>query len=295
MARTVVHKKDRGAFIARIKGLMAGGASVKDADIEKAIEEETMDDVSVESGVSGMGEVHIHMGGGPGGGTNSSADDLPAPAAAVAPPAAPAPAAAAAAPVDPANEARLQGIETAIKQLAAALQKLMPVEEESSDPAAEGEMVDEAPPGLDPEKVKGAKDSAFYRETFTETAAVAEIIVPGVRPPTFDSALKPGKTIDALCKFRRTVLDLAYGQPATRGMIDDLTGGKTFDAKCVTCDKIRSMFRSVGLLRRNANNDTGLEQRLAGSGGAVRSPSNISTIEELNKRNRERHARKVTA
>jgi hypothetical protein len=288
-----MRKPNHKTLAARIRGLMAGGASVKDADIEKAIEEETNDDVSVDPGVSGMGEVHIHMGGGPGGGMNHSADDLPVVPGATAAPAA---AAAAPAPMDPAMEARFQGLEVAIKQLGAALQKMLGEEEGEGDPS-EQEMQAETPDNIPPELAKGAKDSAYFQDSFRETMALAEIIAPGVRVPTFDSAAKPGKTIDMLCKFRRTVLDLAYGQPVTRGMIDEISGGKRLDfkdAKCVTCDKIRDTFRSLGLMRRLANNDAG-ERRVAGTGGAVASTSSIQTIADLNKRNRERHERKATA
>lgn len=281
--KTVVHVRDRNTLIARIKGMLTGTA-VKDADIEKMISEETSDDVSIEEGASGMGEVHIHMGGGPGGGTNSSADDLPAPVANPAAQAQPA-------PMDPALEARFQGLEVALQQLGAALQKIIGESEGEGDPNPE-EMTKETPDNVPPELVKGAKDSAYFQESFQETMALAEIITPGVRVPTFDSAAKPGKTMDTLCKFRRMVLDLAYGQPATRGMIDEINGGRTFDSKCATCDKIRDTFRSLGLMRRLANNDAG-ERRVPGTGGAVVSTSAITTIEQLNKRNRERHARKT--
>lgn len=274
---------DKRTFVARLAGLMAGGRKVTDADIEEAMNEETADDVSVEPGVSGMGEVHIHMAGGPGGGTNSSADDLPAAAAGgggetetTAP------------KMDPAVEARFQGIETAVQQIAAAIQKLMPAEEET---AQANELVEEAPDNVDEAMVKGAKDSAFFQESWNETLATAEIIAPGVRVPTFDRAAKPGRTVDALCKFRRTVLELAAGQAVTRGMMDEISGGRTFDTKCATCDKIRGMFRSLGAMRRTRNNDRG-ELRIAGTGGAVASTSSVMSIADLNKRNRERHARK---
>lgn len=291
-----MRRTNHKTLAARLRGLMSSGATVRDADIEKAIEEETNDDVSVSEGAAGMGEVHIHMGGGPGGGTNSSADDLPAVAGATAAPAAAAPAAAAAAPapVDPAMEARFQGLEVAIKQLGAAIQKMIG-EEETEGEGDPAQMTEETPDGISEEMVKNAKDSAYFQDSFRDTMALAEIITPGVRVPTFDAAAKPGKTVDMLCKFRRSVLDLAYGQPATRGMIDEISGGKRLDfkdAKCVTCDKIRDTFRSLGLMRRLANNDAG-ERRVIGTGGAVASTSDIQTIADLNKRNREKHARKT--
>jgi hypothetical protein len=288
MAKSAIRVKNRDTLMARIKALC--GTTVRDADIQKAIEEETTnDDVSVDPGVSGMGEVHIHMGGGPGGGKGASADDLPG-----ADPAGD-PDPAAAGKMEPAVEARFQGLEAAVKQIAAAVQKLLPAEEENAEA---NELVEEAPDNVDEKTVVGAKDSAFYSDSYSETAALAEIIAPGVKVPTFDSAAKPGKTVKMLCSFRRTVLDLAWNNAETRGDLQEIVGSQTFDAKdakCHTCDKIRNTFRSLALLRRSRNNGGGTVDRpvVPGTGGAVSSKSGIGSIADLNKRNRERHSRKT--
>lgn len=269
--------KDKKTLVARLRKLMGG--TVADADIEAAMKEEgaTGDDVSVEPGVSGMGEVHIHMGGGPGGGTNASADDLPDPAAAKV-----APAVEEKKDIDPALEARFQGIETAVTQIAAAVQKLAGAgEEEEQNVEA---MAGEAPDNVDAKTLATAKDSAFFEDGWKETAAMAEVITPGVRVPTFDRAARPGKTVDALCKFRKTVIDLAYSNPTTRGMVDDLSGGKKHDTSCMTCDAVRSTFRALFVAKRNSNNDAGTRDlRVAGTGGAVAGTSKIKTPADLNR------------
>lgn len=267
---------DRRTLVARLAGLIKGGKTT-DADIEEAINEETGDDVTSEGGPSNMGEVHIHMSGGPGGGTNSSKDDLPGAAAA------PDPAAAAAEvkPMDPAIEARFQGIETAVTQIAAAVQKIAGAGEEEEQNAEE--MAQEAPDNVDAKTMAGAQDSAYFEDGWNETKGMAEVITPGVRVPTFDRAAKPGKTFDALCRFRKTVLDLAYGDATSRGLIDDLNGGKTLDTKCMTCDKVRNTFRALFVAKRNMNNDSGTRDlRVAGTGGAVQNTSPIKTPSDLN-------------
>lgn len=291
---------DKRTLVARLAGLIKGG-SVKDADIENAIEEETADEVSSEGGPSDMGSVHIHMSGGPGGGTNSKAaggnDDLtgndPDPAAAGAQPK----------PLDPAIEARFQGIESALQQIAAAVQKIAgggdpePAEGGAPVPPAD-ELAEEAPADIGADAITGAKDSAFMQDSWTETVATAEIIAPGVRVPTFDSAAKPGLMYKALCGFRRKVLHLAYAVPKTQNMLDEIVGGRTFDAseKCMTCDKVRNTFRSLGLLARAHNNDHGrTEHRVPGSGGAVAQTGQIKSIAELNAFNANRHKKNKVA
>lgn len=274
--------KDRNSLTRALRKLM--GSTVKDADIEEALEKgETGDDVSVEPGVAGMGEIHIHMGGGPGGGKGASADDLPPPAAGGG---APDPAAVEKKEIAPELEARFQGIETAVTQIAAAVQKLMPAEEET---AQAEELVAEAPDNVDEKTVVGAKDSAFYVDNFAETAQMAEVIVPGIRVPTFDRAAKPGKSVDALCKFRKTVLDLAYVRDTA--LVHDLNGGKKLDTSCMTCDKVRNTFRALFVAKRNTNNTETRDTRVAGSGGAVESTSKIKTPADLNAFLAKKHAK----
>lgn len=117
----------------------------------------------------------------------------------------------------------------------------------------EGALKEEAPAGTGDEAVK-AKDSAFLADSFQDTAALAEIIIPGIRIPTFDKASSPKITLDAICALRRQALDLAYVQPVTRGMIDDALAGRPFDSKAMTCDALRTVFRAVGAMKKRANN-----------------------------------------
>lgn len=261
--------KDKKTLTARLAGLFRGGAAVTDADIEKIMEEETKDDVTLTEGVEGMGEVHIHLGGAPS--TEKPVKDDIVDPNAVDP--------AAAGAMDPAIEARFQSLESGVKQIVAAIQKLMPQEEEAAE--AE-ELVEEAPANVDEKTVVAAKDSAFFQDSFANTVAIAEIIAPGIRVPTFDRASAPKKTLDALCSFRRTVLDLAYGKAENRGVMDDLNGGKGVDTKCMTCDKIRNMFRGLGIARRDMNNSQVVDKRIV-TGGAVATTSPIKTPADLNK------------
>lgn len=152
----------------------------------------------------------------------------------------------------------------------------------------EGALKDEAPEGEE-EKAAKAKDSAYLADSFQETIALAEIIVPGITVPTFDNALKPVKTYDAICLLRRRALDIAYVSSESRALIDEVLGNRTFDSKRMTCDAVRSLFRSVGALKKIANNKNTLlgrgtdPQALIGVSGGLGVRGKIKTVADLNR------------
>lgn len=190
---------------------------------------------------TGNGDVHIHVGGGGGSGTSKDDETDPAAAAAAA-------GEGEGAAVDP-IEQRFQSIEAAIQQIAAAVEKISNAGQEEE--AAAEEIAQEAPENID---MKTVKDSAPLAASFQETVATAEIIVPGITLPTFDSAAKPGTTFNVICDLRRRTIDAAAMIPGTMDMLKTLTGGRKLDTKCMTCDAIRTLFRSLGGMRRAMNN-----------------------------------------
>lgn len=143
---------------------------------------------------------------------------------------------------------------------------------------------DEVPEELQKEAAK-AKDSAYLGESFQDTVAMAEILVPGIKIPTYDRAAKPGQTFKKICGLRKQALDLAYVRPDTRSILDDLLGGKGLDTKSMTCDAARVLFRSAGAAKRVANNN-GNNNRTA---DALCQSSAQMTLAELNRRNAERY------
>ena len=185
---------------------------------------------------------------------------------------------------DPAIEARFQGIETAIKTVAEAVQKLAGAGEQEEANAEE--MAQEAPPNTD---MKTVKDSAVFMDSYRQTIAMAEIIVPGIKLPTFDAKASPRSTVDALCAFRKKVLDLAYAQPATSSVIDELHG-KKLDTGCMTCDAVRGLFRSLGVAKKNMNNNSSTRQQAAPgvldkAKGKINSPADLNRLIAERKKN----------
>lgn len=159
--------------------------------------------------------------------------------------------------------------------------------ENTADEAEEAEMKDEIPEELQ-EKASKANDSAFFKESFQDTVAMAEILVPGIRIPTFDSAAKKDATFKAICGLRKSALDAAYAIPETKPIIDDLLGGKTFDSAKLNTGEVRTLFRSAANVKRSLNNRmSSSKQSVAvfnSKDGTVNSNTKIKSISDLNKR-----------
>lgn len=117
--------------------------------------------------------------------------------------------------------------------------------------------LDELPDDLKEEAVKNkdkVKDSAFLYDTVRDNFSMAEILVPGVQIPTFDSTSRPGVTAKALCGFRRKVMDTAYADADTKPLIDTILAGRKLDTSKMTCDAVRTLFRSAAALKQQQNN-----------------------------------------
>jgi hypothetical protein len=151
----------------------------------------------------------------------------------------------------------------------------------SDNEAIEGALKEEAPEGTSDEEIKMTKDSSLLVDSYKDTIGLAEILVPGIRVPTFDRSAKPGQSFKKICGLRRQALDLAYNQPATRSILDELLAGKTLNTKQMTCDAVRTLFRSAAAIKKTANNNAG---RTGDMGGYAQATGPLS-LTELNKKN----------
>ena len=156
-----------------------------------------------------------------------------------------------------------------------------PSADEAEAAELEKQMQDEFPEDLKEEATK-AKDSKYLGDSFQDTIALAEILVPGIKVPTYDSAAKPGQTFKKICGLRKQALDIAYVQPGTRSILDDLLGGKNFDTKQMTCDAARVLFRGAAAAKKAQNNSS----RSSAADVASKGSAGPMTLAELNKRNR---------
>lgn len=156
---------------------------------------------------------------------------------------------------------------------------------DAGDKEIEGKLEEEAPAGTG-DKARKAKDSTFMQDSFQETVALAEVLVPGIRLPTFDRASEPLKTYDTLCKLRRQALDLAYAQPEGRGMIEEIHG-RPLELDKMECGAVRTLFRSAAAMKKRANNSSGTQDRTQQSAGGMGIKGPMRTPADLNKRNAE--------
>ena len=102
-------------------------------------------------------------------------------------------------------------------------------------------------------EVDKTMDSSVLSTCFKNTVAGAEVIIPGVRTPTFDATSPIKQGMEDLGNFRRSVLDLAYTHPDTRKLMDDVLNGKKLDTRTMTHDAVTTMFDSLYALRKNLN------------------------------------------
>ena len=152
----------------------------------------------------------------------------------------------------------------------------------------------EAPPGTD-DRAGKARDSAYLADAWQQHVAYAEIIAPGARMPTFDSAARPAVTLTKLCGARAQLLEHAYtSQDKARAIIDEINGNRVLDFKRMTCDSARVMIAAVAAEIGKANNaGTGFGGWSArqGSSGGTGVKGKIVTPADLNKMAREMYKR----
>lgn len=150
------------------------------------------------------------------------------------------------------------------------------------------EAKDEMPEGLTKDAAFKFEDSRYLSKSFRETMSKAEILVPGIRVPTYDSAAPAHVTFRQICNTRRTALDLAYSQVGTRGVIDEVLNGKNLDTRRMTCDAVRGAFNAASAIQKASNNSGA-----AAVHNPTQKPAGITSLADLNKVNAQYWANKV--
>lgn len=122
-------------------------------------------------------------------------------------------------------------------------------------------------------------DSAGLATAFQDTLSRAEILIPGISLPTFDSAASPQTTEDGLCAFRRRVLIAAETSGASKPHVLAMKPAGT-EIVAMSCDSVAHTFHAASELAKVANNKTGPQ----GTGGSAPRKEPLSPA-EINKRN----------
>jgi hypothetical protein len=154
-------------------------------------------------------------------------------------------------------------------------------------------MKDEAPEGIPEEEVVKARDSRYLGESMKDTIAMAEILAPGIRVPTYDRKANPAKTAKTICALRRKALDQAFAAPADSLIIKDILGSRALDTKNMSCSAVRTLFRSAASVKRQSNNSLGVRDSIVNLQAAQNTKQGaISTIEQINQANADYYSSK---
>ncbi len=127
-------------------------------------------------------------------------------------------------------------------------------------------------------------DRAPTNAQWKDAMSRAEILAPGIRLPVFDSKAAPKKMRDALCGCKRRALDSAATGDNGEKLRSLLSGHDVQKAACATVD---ALFVAASEIVKAANNASG-----ARSGVTVKDFGGVTTVADINKRNRETWARK---
>lgn len=98
------------------------------------------------------------------------------------------------------------------------------------------------------------KDSAALEGSWRELIATAEILLPGLRLPTFDAAAKRKTTIDSMCQLRRRVLDHLNMTADGAALVRNAANGGQTDTLKMSCGEVGALFKAAGAAKRVLNN-----------------------------------------
>jgi hypothetical protein len=134
-----------------------------------------------------------------------------------------------------------------------------------------------------------ATDSALLADAFQAVLAGSEILVPGMTLPTFDKALAPKLTLDAISSTRRKALELANSTTDGRLLVERANAGRKLEFAGMTIDQERSLFQAT-VHAKKVLNASAQHQRPS---AATTDKKPIRTIADLNAANAKRYGPKA--
>ena len=120
------------------------------------------------------------------------------------------------------------------------------------DKDIEGELKEEAPAHTGDAILK-ARDSAMLEESFSQTVALAEILVPGIAIPTFDAASDKVSTYKSICALRRRALGTVMATRDGAALVERVAG-RTPDIESLPCRDLAPIFRGAAAAKAEQNN-----------------------------------------
>lgn len=149
----------------------------------------------------------------------------------------------------------------------------------------EGALEEEAPVGTG-DRARKAKDSALLQESYQETVALAEILVPGISVFVFDSAKPPVHTYKEICGLRKRALRFANADAATNALILSARAGRELTEAAIEkmpCGEARTLFLSVGALKKAANDSNKNVRSVTNNNGGAGNENKPKSLREANR------------
>lgn len=147
------------------------------------------------------------------------------------------------------------------------------------DPDADPDAADPDPEGDDGKRAKTG-DSVALADSYQGVVALAELLAPGIRVKTFDSALPRAKTIDAMCQLRRKALDMAYATEDGHEVVNRMAGktkDEDLDLGAMDCKAVAVLFKASAGARSLLNNRATVGDGKAKAGEPDNRPSIFGT------------------
>lgn len=134
-------------------------------------------------------------------------------------------------------------------------------------------------------------DSTSLSSGFQLMLSQAELLMPGIALPTFDSSSPAKATFESMCSFKRKTLQASKGtdagSKAIRAMVgDDLEKVNFFDS-ALTCDHVTSIFNGAASLIASERRGLAGQPKFAADGSANSFSKKVMTPVDLNAKNRE--------
>lgn len=193
-------------------------------------------------------------------------------------------------------EQGMQSIQGTLQQLAEAVGK-MTGGSTDSDPDVDPDNPDADPDDqgrddageVDPDNAdlmtSKTGDSAALGTSFQQLLADAEILVPGIKVPTFDAKAKRKTTMDAMCSLRRKAVIAAMATRDGASLIE-AAAGPNCDVDAMPCQQVASVFRAAVTARKVINNASATRDANKLPDAHGQAPK-FMTINDINKANAE--------
>lgn len=156
-------------------------------------------------------------------------------------------------------------------------------EEEGEEKVADEEMKPEVPEQMH-DRMPQVRDSSLLHDSYRNTVAGVEVLVPGMSIFTFDRATPSIQTFKSICDLRRQALGLANRNTQDAVLISDTRGGRVLtdtELAKMTCSQVRDTFSAVVALKKRTNNAS--TSAAAAGAEEKKGPRSLADLNNLHK------------